>query len=112
MMVQTEGGYQYPNEKICLWLTIGAILIAVLVWWLKCLHPTQGVTLLLGLEGTVLIASAYTPIGLVPPNGTFVKQILWILKSQKGTTASFNQPMFFGGLFCMFLSYITSSFTA
>ncbi len=106
-MVQTEGGYQYPSEKICLWLTIGAILIAVLVWWLKCLDIAQGVTLLLGLEGTVLIASAYTPIGLVPPNG-----ILWILKPQKGTTVSFNQPMFFGGLFCMFFSYITSAITA
>ena len=106
-MVQTEVGYQYPSEKICLWLTIGAILIAVLVWWLKCLDIAQGVTLLLGLEGTVLIASAYTPIGLVPPNG-----ILWILKPQKGTTVSFNQLMFFGGLFCMFLSYITSAITA
>lgn len=111
-MVQTEGGYQYPSKKICLWLTIGAILIAVLVWWLKCLDIAQGVTLLQGLEGTVLIASAYTPISLVPPNGTFIKQILWILKPQKGTTVSFNQPMFFGGLFCMFLSYITSAITA
>ena len=111
-MVQTEGGYQYPSERICLSLTLGAILIAVLVWWLKCLDLIQGVTLLLGLEGTVLIASAYSPIGLVPPNGTFIKQILWILKPQKGTTVSFNQPMFFGGLFCIFLSYITSVFNA
>lgn len=111
-MIQTEGGYEYPSGRICIWLTIGAILISVLIWLLKSLAVAQGVTLLLGLEGTVLIASAYTPVGLIPPNGSIVKQMLWFLKPQKGTQVSFNQPMFFGGLFSLFLSYISSSFIA
>ena len=107
--MQFPGGYQYPGGRICALLTTGAVLIAVLVWWVKSLSVLVGVALFLGLEGTALIASSYTPVGLSPPSGNFVKQFLWAIKPQKGTSVSFNQPMFFGGLFCLWLSYVTTA---
>ncbi len=111
-MVQFRGGYKYPSGRICILLTVGTILIATMVWWIKCLSLPAGIALLLGLEGTVLIASAYTPVGLTPPDGNIFKQLLWILKQQNGTPVSFNQPMFFGGLLCLFLSYILTAFAS
>jgi hypothetical protein len=110
-MMQFQGGYKYPSGRICTLLTVGAILIAATVWWVKCLSLPAGIALLLGLEGTVLIASAYTPVGLTPPSGSTFMQFLWIVKQQNGTPVSFNQPMFFGGLLCLFLSYILTAFT-
>ena len=110
--MQFEGGYKYPSGRICTLLTIGALLIASLVWWLRCLKLAQGISLFLGLEGTALIASAYTPAGLTPPNGSFFKQLIWLVKPQKGTSVSFNQPMFFGGLLCLFISFIAAAFAA
>jgi hypothetical protein len=107
--MQFEGGYKYPSGRICALLTIGAVLIASTVWWVKCLSLPAGIALLLGLEGTVLIASAYTPVGLTPPSGKIFRQFLWIMKQQNGTPVSFNQPMFFSGLLCLFLSYILSA---
>ena len=65
-----------------------------------------GASLLLGLEGTALLASAYSPVGLVPPQGSLFRVLLWIFTPQKGTSVSFNQPMFYGGLLCLFLSFI------
>lgn len=110
--MQFQGGYQYPSGRICALLSGGAVLIAALVWWVKSLTLPGGIALFLGLEGTALIASAYTPVGLTPPNGSFFKQLLWIVKPQKGTSVSFNQPMFFGGLLCLFLSYVSAAFAA
>ena len=110
--MQFQGGYKYPSGRICILLTGGTILIAATVWWIKCLSLPAGIALLLGLEGTVLIASAYTPVGLTPPDSTILKQLLWIMKQQNGTTVSFNQPMLFGGLLCLFLSYILTAFAA
>jgi hypothetical protein len=108
--MQFQGGYKYPSGRICALLTVGSVLIAALVWWIRCLSLPAGVALLLGIEGTVLLASAYTPIGLTPPSGNFFSQLLWIMKQQNGMPVSFNQPMFFGGLLCLFLSYILNAF--
>jgi hypothetical protein len=108
--MQFQGGYKYPSDRICAILTIGTLLITAFVWWVRCLSLPAGISLLLGLEGTALLASAYTPVGLTPPNEKFFAQLLWIMKEQKGTPVSFNQPMFFGGLLCLFLSYIFTAF--
>lgn len=110
--MQFKGGYKYPSSRICILLTIGTVLISFLVWWMRCLTFAQGISLLFGLEGTVLIASAFTPVGLTPPNGTFFSQLIRLLKQQKGTSVSFNQPMFFGGLLCLFISFIAAAFAA
>ena len=110
--MQFQGGYEYPSGRICALLSVGAVLITGLVWWAKSLVLFAGVALFLGLEGTALIASAYTPVGLTPPNGNVFKQLLWIVKPQKGTSVSFNQPMFFGGLLCLFLSYVSTALAA
>ena len=108
--MQFQGGYRYPSNRICALLSIGAIFITSMVWWVKCLALFKGISLYLGLEGTVLIASAYTPIGLIPPTGNFLQQLRWVLKLQGGTPVSFNQPMFYGGLLCLFLSYVVAAF--
>jgi len=70
----------------------------------------RGVYLFLGLEGTVLIASAYKPIGLKPPSGNFFQRVRWIFNQQDGISVSFNQPMFYGGLLCLFLAYFIAAF--
>lgn len=110
--MQFEGGYTYPSGRILILLSIGAIVITALVWCAKLLTLTNGASLFLGLEGTALLASSYTPVGLTPPNGNFFQELIWILKQQKGTSVTFNQPMFYGGLLCLFLSYIAAALAA
>src|SRR3989304_2712324 len=70
--MQFEGGYTYPSGRILILLSIGAIVVTVLVWCTKSLALTNGASLFLGLEGTALLASSYTPVGLKPPNGNFI----------------------------------------
>lgn len=110
--MQFEGGYDYPTYRVCMWLSGGAILVTLLVWWAYGIAVTVAGSLFLGLEGTVLLASAYTPIGLVPPQDGIFRQLMWLIKPQKGTPVSFNQPMFFGGLLCLALSFIDAVVTA
>jgi hypothetical protein len=106
--MQFEGGYRYPSNKILLVLTVVTIVIVSFIWHWKSLPFFGGVSLLLGLEGTVLLASAYSPMGLVPPQGSLLRVLLWVVTPQKGTAVSFNQAMFYGGLLCLFLSYIAA----
>ena len=97
--MQVEGGWKYPN--ICPALSVVAFVSALSVARLKCLGLAGSLGLFLNLEGTVLLASAFTPVGLVPPQGNLVK---WFLTETKGVTVRFNQPMFYGGLLCFFVS--------
>ena len=106
--MQFEGGYRYPSNKILLVLTIVTLVVVSFIWRWKGLSFLGGASLLLGLEGTVLLASAYTPVGLVPPQGSLFRVFLWIFTPQRGTAISFNQPMFYGGLLCLFLSYVAT----
>jgi hypothetical protein len=103
--MQFEGGYRYPSNKILLVLTVMTLVVVGVIWWRKGLSFLGGVSLSLGLEGTVLLASAYSPVGLVPPQGSFFR---WVFTPQKGMPVSFNQPMFYGGLLCLFLSYVAA----
>ena len=107
--MQFDGGYKYPSNQICLVLSVVAILITSLLWHIKPLSLAQGIGLFFGLEGTVLIASSYTPIGLGQPQGNIWHRLICVLNPQKGTAVSFNQLMFFSGLFCLFLSYTAAA---
>lgn len=107
--MQIDGGYRYPSNRILLLLSVIAFGATTIVWYSKCLSILQTIALLLGLEGTALLASSYSPVGLVPPQGNLLSKITWYFKPQKGTTVSFDQRMFYGGLFCLFVSYIISA---
>jgi hypothetical protein len=107
--MQFEGGYRYPSNRILLVMTLVTLVIVSFIWRWKRLSLFGGVSLFLGLQGTVLLASAYSPVGLVPPQGSLLRVLLWFVTSQKGIAVSFNQPMFYGGLLCLFLSYVAAA---
>lgn len=104
--MQFEGGYRYPSALICLILSIISFALASIIWLLKCLSIHEGLSLFLGLEGTSLLASAYTPVGLNPPSGNFWARLKWFTKANAGVPVSFNQLIFYAGLFCLFLSFL------
>ena len=112
-LMQTEGGYRYPSNRILLILSIFSALVTAAVWYDKCLPLFKSISLFLGLEGTSLLASAYSPVGLEPPQGSLWSKIKWVFNpSKKGITTSFNQGMFYGGLLCLFSSYIVGVLAA
>jgi hypothetical protein len=107
--MQSNGGYRYPSRRICLFLTSLSAVVTGVLWYLKCLPFSEAVSLLFALEGTSLLAAAYSPVGLVPPQGSFWSRVMWFIRTQKGISVSFEQPMFYGGLLLLFLSYVITS---
>ena len=107
--MQFDGGYRYPSNRILTVLTILILVITAIVWLGKSLSVGIGLTLFLGLQGTALVAAAYTPVGLVPPQGNIWKKVKWLFQPQGGTAVSFDQRMFYGGLFLIFLSYVITA---
>jgi hypothetical protein len=110
--MQFEGGYQYPSNRILFFLTAISIGATTVVWYSKCLSTLQTIALLFGLEGTALLASSYSPVGLMPPQGNLWSKFKWFFKLQKGSSVSFNPRMFYGGLLCLFISYIISGLSS
>jgi len=110
--MQTDGGYRYPSNRILFFLSLISLAVTAVVGYLKCLSLLQGAGLLLGLEGTSLLASAYTPVGLVPPQEGLWSWLKWFFETQKGITVRFDQCMFYGGLICLFLAYVVGAYAA
>jgi len=110
--MQFEGGYRYPSNRILLLLYVISFGTTAVVWYLKCLPVPQATALLLGLEGTALLASSYSPVGLVPPQGNLWSRLNWFFKLQKGTAILFDPRMFYGGLFFLSISHIVSAWTS
>ena len=106
--MQFQGGYKYPHSFICILLTLLAGIITLVLLYYKNPSLCQVLTLFLNLEGTVLLASAFTPVGLTPPERGVIKKISWFLKQQGGVPVLYNQLMFYGGLFCLFMANIIS----
>jgi hypothetical protein len=90
-------------------LSLFALSIGLLVCWISQLHFIQGIGLLLALEGTILLASAFTPRGLIPPPTSFFEKIGWFVKETKGVSVSFNQPLFYLGIILLLSSIIFNS---
>jgi hypothetical protein len=113
----SSGGFEYPSKCILILLSIVAVLVTALIWWMKSLPFFAGLALLLGLEGTALLASSYTPVGLAPPPRDLKGYLLWFITNPKdgsdvgikGTSVSFDKPMFFSGILFIFLSYISGA---
>jgi hypothetical protein len=110
--MQFEGGYRYPSNIILIILSMFSIALTTVVWYQKCLSQLQTASLFLGLEGTSLLASSYSPVGLSPPQGNLWLKFKWFLKPQKGITVRFNHLTFYGGLIFLFLSYFFSAYSA
>lgn len=96
--MQSEGGYRYPSTRICIVLSGFSLAAGAWVWCSQALSPYKGISLLCTLEGTVLLGSAFTPKGLVPPPEGIVPKLYWFLKEQSGVPLSFNQPLFYAGV--------------
>lgn len=107
--MQFEGGYRYPSSFICIFLTFFASIITIGLWYYKNLSICQMLVLFLNLEGTVLVASAFIPVGLTPPDKGTIKKLGWFLKQQSGVPVSYNQPMFYGGLLYLFIANAISA---
>jgi hypothetical protein len=104
--LQFEGGYRYPSTAIFRVLTLIAVLCALIVGIAKGLTILEGVAVLLSLEGTVLVASAFTPVGLTPPQGSLTDRFGWFLRLQGGTQVKLSQPMLYGGLLSLFIGML------
>lgn len=67
--------------------------------------------MLLALEGTVLLASAFTPKGLTPPPAGIIPKLRWLFKEQAGVPLSFNQPLFYVGILLLLGSILLGNIT-
>jgi hypothetical protein len=65
-------------------------------------------SLLFNLEGTALIASSLSPVGLVPPPKGLKDKMVWFIKHTKGVPLSYNLIMLYGGLLSIFIGSIIS----
>jgi hypothetical protein len=101
--MQFQGGYRYPGNRICGIFTLLAVITTLFLWIEKSFNLTEGLSLFLSLEGTVLLASSFTPVGMTPPPKGFTKKVRWFMNASHGLPLSYNQPMFYGGLLCLFI---------
>jgi hypothetical protein len=106
--MQTEGGYNYPSDQILIGLSALSVIVTAIMWYAVCLSLLKVAALFMALEGTALLASAYTPVGLVPPQGNLWQKCRWFFLPQNGTTVTFDPRMYFGGLLCLFISFVAT----
>lgn len=102
--MQFSGGYRYPGTTICVILTMVTIVTTLGVAYARSLAFGAALVLFLNLEGTVLLASAFTPTGLTPPQGGPIQRVRWFFRQEGGVPLTFSQPLFYGGLLALFLS--------
>ena len=84
-------GYRYPGTALCAIFTVVALLVTGAVAFLKGVAPFTALGLFLNLEGTVLLASAFTPTGLTPPQGGLWSRLRWFF-AQDGRCPAQVQP--------------------
>lgn len=106
--MQFEGGYRYPGTALCVILTLVVLLVTAGVSLWKYLSLLRTMALFLNLEGTVLLASAFTPTGLTPPQGGLQSRVRWFFSQEGGVPLKFSQPFFYGGLLALFLGALLS----
>jgi len=90
--------------------SIIALVISILIYKFKSLSYTELVTLITGLEGTVLLACSIN--FEIPPIGQgFIGKLKWTLLEfpKYGTTPSFSPLRFYFGLLFLSLSFIVGA---
>lgn len=85
--------------------------ITFFVWFWKSISLAKIAILFFGIEGTVLLASAFTASGHVPPQGNLFRRFVGFFKGQGAVPVSYSKPMFYGGLLFLTLSFIISAIT-
>lgn len=106
--MQFNGGYRYPSNKIIIVLSIIVLIIAFYFYSYKCFSLLKMLSLLFNLEGTVLIASSLSPVGLAPPPKGIKDKMVWFIKNTKGVPLSYNLIMLYGGLLSIFIGSMIS----
>lgn len=107
--MQFSGGYKYPSGAICIILSVIALCITVFLYFCKNLSIGSWLSLFFNLEGTILLASSLTPVGLTPPPTGLVKKIKWFFNQEHGIPLGYNQPMLYAGLLLLSLAAIISA---
>ncbi len=108
--MQFEGGYRYPGTALCGLLMVVAVLATLGISFWKGLALLRALTLFLNLEGTVLLASAFTPTGLAPPQGGLGGRLRLFFGQPGGVPVKFSQPLFYGGVIALFLGALLGDF--
>lgn len=94
-------------------LTLVAVFLTTAVEWYACISALKAAALFLGLEGTVLLASA-----LSPPLGRkeeiprdFLKMLLWPFTEGRHLAypLEYNPVFFYGGLVFLAASFVLSA---
>ena len=102
--MQSEGGYRYPATAVCIVCSMLATAVTAIVARMEAMSFLGALALFFNLEGTVLLASAFTPSGLTPPQGNLLSRARWFVGQQRAVPVLFNQPLFYGGLFSFFVA--------
>jgi hypothetical protein len=104
---------QFGSGKTFLPTFIISALIAAVVSFLVCLFRPltyqQVSALFSGLYGTALLASAFSPHGLVPPQGSWLRKIQWFFTPQGATPLYYNRPAYYIGLLLLAVSLIINA---
>ncbi|MBI1990885.1 MAG: hypothetical protein HYS65_14420 [Betaproteobacteria bacterium] len=94
-------------------LTLIAVFLTMAVWYYASISVLKAITLFLGLEGTVFLASA-----LSPPHGEmeempkgFLKMLLWSFTDGRDLAypTRYNPVFFYGGLVFLAVSFVLSA---
>lgn len=106
--MQFRGGYK-PGVLIFILFILLAIAITIFIWRWKSLRLSQVVILFLNLEGTVLLASSFSPTSQIPPPKKILGKIHWFFKEQGAVAVSYNRPLFYGGLVSLFIAFVINA---
>ena len=105
---------QFGHGKSFLPAFIWSGLLAACVTLAVCtfgeIPGSRAMTLLLGLYGTFLLASAFSPQGHVPPQGGLFNRVKWFFTPQGATALHYNRPAYHVALVLLALSFIVGAF--
>jgi hypothetical protein len=101
--MQFSGGYRYPGAAMCVVFTVVAVGATVTVAHIRNMTAGAALILFLNLEGTVMLASAFTPTGLTSPQGGLARRVKWFFAQEGGVPVKFSRPLFYGGILALFL---------
>jgi hypothetical protein len=104
-------GEPKPVLRTFVCLTIVAVLLTGLVRVFAPLSFGRLLTLTLGLEGTFLLAFAFSASGLVPAQGSLLARVSWFFRPQGAVPVRYSPPLFYGGLIFLALSFILQVLT-
>lgn len=111
--MQFAGGWTYPTNAILAGFSIIIVLIVLVLTLVKQSALADSVALFFNLEGTLFIACAFTPVGLLAPEkGGYFNTFKHLLSSQQyGTPVSFDPRIFYSGFGFLLVAAILSFMT-